>query len=173
MTFDEHHFFYPSNTKQVGSETEVQRETIRMEIAIPPYHIEEGEATPNSKENISQDTTEIPPINIFPKYYFKRKNKVLKEPTQPQTLEEEVTTQKDAIFGEIVVETLFIALRKEPCACVKLVPHVIVNLMNYGKYNQTIQVSLLLLIPQSFQIRSKKHFNTLTRNGPWMKRWKY
>ena len=56
MTFDEHQFFYPSDTKEVGSETEVVRETVRMEIAMPPDHVEKGEATPDSVESITQET---------------------------------------------------------------------------------------------------------------------
>ena len=84
MTFDKYQFFYPSDTKEVGSETEVHRKKIRLEIAIPPNHVEDGEATSDSKENITQDTIENPPINTFPRYYVRRKNKVLEKTTQPQ-----------------------------------------------------------------------------------------
>ena len=72
-------------------------------------------------------------IKTFPKYYFKGKNKLLERTTQPQSLDEEVTTHRDNPSKEKTKEILPLALRKEMQACVKPVSYSIVKIMNYGK----------------------------------------
>ena len=119
-----------------------------METPIPPHHDTEEDVTPISrggsqtfvqpKDNVRLHNTETLPLNMFPKYYVRRKNKLPKRITQTLqllALEEEATSQQDDPCEE---EILPIALRKGTRACVKPLPHSIVNIMNYRKNTQLL-----------------------------------
>ena len=91
-----------SISKEEENGKEISREAAREKTSQPPHHSTVGDGIPisrgESQISVRLDNTETLPINMFPKYYVRRKNKLPERITQTQqlpALEEEVTPQQD------------------------------------------------------------------------------